>query len=67
MTSAVLGNLLIPRAAEMDCGLPWFTAVFPLFTVVRRTKSCRSTRATAPLTADLASAGVAVEQSKWTV
>jgi hypothetical protein len=36
--SAVLRNPLIPRAAEMECGLPWFTAVFPMFAVVRRTK-----------------------------
>jgi hypothetical protein len=63
--SAVLRNPLIPRAAEMDCGLPWFTAVFPMFGVVRRTKilendagySINEYGTAASLTTDLASAG----------
>jgi hypothetical protein len=54
----LLPNSLILRAAGMDSGLPRFTAVFPMFTVVRRTPAWGS---------GLFKRQVAVKQGKWTV
>jgi anti-sigma B factor antagonist len=44
----LLPNSLIPRAAGMDSGLPWFTAVFPMFTAVRRTPTLVQRTSQAP-------------------